>query len=146
MLCLVAQSFMTLCNSKNCSPSGSSVHGNSPGKNIGLGYHALLYGIFPTQRLNPGLPQGRILDHLSHQRSPRILEKVVYPFSRGSFQSRNWTGVSCIAGGFFNSWVTREAWETLWDFTTILFLLKLSPTTVSIHYWVSPAAIISVLF
>ena len=41
----------------DCSLSGSSVHGDSPGKNIGVGCHALLQGIFPTQGLNPGLPQ-----------------------------------------------------------------------------------------
>ena len=46
---------------------------------------------------------------LSHQRSPRILEWVAYRFSSGSFQPRNRTGVSCIAGGFFTSWATREA-------------------------------------
>ena len=40
----------------DCSPPGSSVHGDSPGKNTGVGCHALLQGIFPTQRLNPGLP------------------------------------------------------------------------------------------
>ena len=34
---------------------GSSVHGDSPGKNIGVGCHALLQGLFPTQGLNPGL-------------------------------------------------------------------------------------------
>ena len=34
---------------------GSSVHGNSPGKNTGVGCHFLLQGIFPTQGLNPGL-------------------------------------------------------------------------------------------
>ena len=28
---------------------------NSPGKNTGVGYHALLQGIFPIQGLNPGL-------------------------------------------------------------------------------------------
>ena len=39
----------------------------------------------------------------------RILEWVAMPFSRGSFWTRNWTGVSCIAGGFFSSWATREA-------------------------------------
>ena len=39
----------------DCSPPGSSVHGNSPGKNTGVGYHALLQGVFPTQGLNPGL-------------------------------------------------------------------------------------------
>ena len=47
---------------------GSSVHGDSPGKNTEMGCHALLQGIFPTQGLNPGLPQCRqILYHLSHQ-------------------------------------------------------------------------------
>ena len=39
----------------------------------------------------------------------RILECVASPFSRGSSQPRNWTGVSCIAGGFFTLWATREA-------------------------------------
>ena len=32
VLCLVAQSCLTLCNPVNCSPPGSSVHGDSPGK------------------------------------------------------------------------------------------------------------------
>ena len=32
---------------------------------------------------------------------------VAYPFSRGSSQPRNQTGISCIAGGFFTSWVIR---------------------------------------
>ena len=39
----------------DCSPSGSSVHGISPGKNTGVGCHSLLQGIFPTQGLNPRL-------------------------------------------------------------------------------------------
>ena len=33
--------------------------------------------------------------------SPKIREWVAYPFSSGSSQPRNQTGVSCIAGGFF---------------------------------------------
>ena len=39
----------------------------------------------------------------------RILESVAVPSSRGSFQPRNWTEVSGIAGRFFTSWVIREA-------------------------------------
>ena len=35
-----------------------------------------------------------------------ILEWVAIPFSRGSSQTRDWTQVSCIAGGFFTSWAT----------------------------------------
>ena len=49
------------------------------------GFHALLQGIFPTQGSNPGLQHCRqILYQLGHQGSPRILEWVVYSFSRGS--------------------------------------------------------------
>ena len=39
----------------------------------------------------------------------RILEWVAFPFSRGSSQPRDQTGVSCIAGRFFTNWVLREA-------------------------------------
>ena len=46
MLCLVAQS-CRLCDPVDYSPPGSSVHGDSPGKNTGgHGCHALLQGIF----------------------------------------------------------------------------------------------------
>jgi len=93
-----------------CSLPGTSVHGDSPGKTTGVGCHALLQGIFPTQGLNPGLPHCRqSLFCLSHQGSPRTLEWVAYPFSRGPFQSRNRTEVSNMAGKFFINWATREA-------------------------------------
>ena len=52
LLCLVTQSYLTLCDPMDCSLSGSSVHGDSPGKNTGVGFHALLQGIFPTQGSN----------------------------------------------------------------------------------------------
>ena len=55
----------------DCSLPSSSVPGDSPGKNTGMGCHALLQGIFPTQGSNPGLPHCRqILYYLSHQGSP----------------------------------------------------------------------------
>ena len=86
---------------------------NSPGQNTGVGNLSLLQGIFPTQRSNPGLLYCRwILYQLSHKGSPRILEWVAYPFSSGSSEPRNQTGVSCIAGGFFTRWATREAWSS----------------------------------
>ena len=69
---------------------------------------SLLQGIFPTQRSNPGLLHCRqILYQLSHKGSPRILKWVAYSFSTGSSQLRNWTGVSCIACGFFTYWTVR---------------------------------------
>ena len=58
----------TLGNVMDCSPPGSSVHGDSPGKNTGVGFHALLQGIFASKGSNPGLPRCRwILYCLSHQ-------------------------------------------------------------------------------
>ena len=59
VLCLVAQLRLTLCYPMDCSPPGSSVLGDSPGKTTGVGCHALLQGIFPTQVSNPGLPHFR---------------------------------------------------------------------------------------
>ena len=74
MLFLVAQWCLILCDPMDRSPPGSSVHGNSAGKNTGVGCHALLQGIFPTQGLNPGPLHCRwILYHLSHQGSPKVL-------------------------------------------------------------------------
>ena len=71
VLCLGAQLCLTLYNPMDCSPLGSSVHGDSPGKKTGVGCHALLQGIFPSQELKPGLPHCRkILHQLSHQGSP----------------------------------------------------------------------------
>src|SRR5574340_696593 len=71
VLCLITQLCPTLWNPVDCCPPGSSVRGDSPGKNIGVGCHALLQGIFPTQGSNPGLLRCRqILECLSHQGSP----------------------------------------------------------------------------
>ena len=44
------QSCLTLCDPMDCSPLGSSVHGDT-----GVGWHALLQGIFLTQGSNPRL-------------------------------------------------------------------------------------------
>ena len=53
VLCLVTQSCLTIFDPMDCSPRGSSVHGGSPGKNTGVGCHALLQEIFPAQRSKP---------------------------------------------------------------------------------------------
>ena len=79
-------------------------------KNTGVGRLFLLQRIFPTQGSNPDLLHYRqILYQLSHKGSPRILKWVAYPFSRVSFRPRNWTRVSCIAGGFFTNGAIRVA-------------------------------------
>ena len=94
----VAQLCLTLCN-----PKDYTVHGILQATILD-GSHSLLQGIFPTQGSNLGLLHRRwILYQLSHKGGPKILEWVAYPFSRGSSQPRNQTGVSCIAGRFFTN-------------------------------------------
>ena len=105
--------------SNSLRPPGSYSPQNSPGQNTGVGSLSLLQGIFPTQGSNPGLPHcRRILYRLSHKGSPRILEWVAYPFSRGSSWPRNQTRFSCIAGRFFTNWATRCNLSILWLLTS----------------------------
>ena len=59
-------SCLTLCDSMGYSPLGSSVQKDCPGKNTGVGCHALIQEIFPTQGSNPNLLHWRqILYHLA---------------------------------------------------------------------------------
>ena len=79
-LCLVARSCLTLCDPMDCRLPGSSIHGDSPGKNTGVGCHALLQGIFLTQGSNLGLLQCKqILYQQGHQGSPRDAELSILP-------------------------------------------------------------------
>ena len=83
--------------SNSLGPHGLYSAWNYPGQNTGVGSLSHLQGIFPTQGLGPSLPHCRqILYQLSHKGSQGILEWAAYPFSRGSSQPRNQTGVSCI--------------------------------------------------
>ena len=103
-------------------PRGLYSPWNSPGQNTGVGSLSLLQGILPTQGSTPGLLHCRwILYQLSHKGSPRILEWVAYPFSRGSSWPRNWTGVSCIVGRFFTNWAIRESIIGYWWCAKYLF-------------------------
>ena len=75
-----------------------------------MGGWSLLQDIFPTLWSNPSLPHCRLILYLlSHQRSPKILKWVAYPFSSASSWHRNGTGFFCIAGEFLTSWATRAA-------------------------------------
>ena len=68
VLRLFAQSCLALSDPMGCSLPDSSIHGDSLGKNTGVGYHALLQGIFPMQGSNPDLPHCMwILYHQSHE-------------------------------------------------------------------------------
>ena len=62
------------------------------------------------------------MDHTVHGiLQARILERVAFPFSRGSSQPRDPTQDSHIAGGFFTTWATREAqeyWRVAYPFSS----------------------------
>ena len=70
---------LTLCDHRDCSPPAPlSMEFSRQEYWSGLPFPSP--GLFPTQGSNPGLPLcRRILHHLSHQRSPRILEWVAFP-------------------------------------------------------------------
>ena len=110
VLCWVAQSCPTLCNPMDCSPPGSSVHEEFSRQEYWSRLPCPPPGDLPNLGIKPRSPFCRqILYHLSHKGSPGILERVAYPFSRGSCPPRNGTRVSRIARGFSSSWATREA-------------------------------------
>ena len=50
---------------------------NSPGKNTGVGCHALLQAIFPTQGWNPGLPHCRRILHRLSQWGSLFITKAL---------------------------------------------------------------------
>ena len=54
----------------------------------------------------------------------RILEWIAMSFSRGSFQSRDQTQVSLIAGEFFTVWVTKETPEYWSGFSSVQLLSR----------------------
>ena len=52
---LSLKSYPTLCHPVDCNPPGSSVYGDSLGKNAGVGCHFFLQGIFRPTDLDTGL-------------------------------------------------------------------------------------------
>ena len=65
----------------------------------------------------------------------RILEWLAFPFSRRSSWPRDQTQVSCIAGGFFTIWATRENPSSHYNLTKLgktrphVLLMKIHTTT-----------------
>ena len=150
LLMVVSESRSVVCGS--LWPHGPYNPWNSPGQDTGVSILSLLQGIFPTQGSNPGFPHCRwILYQLSHKGSPRILEWVAYPFSSGSSWPRNWTGVSCIAGGFVTNWALSEVlimavgWQKCfleWKNPPVLLWLQLCQLSLLSHVqvYLTPAA------
>ena len=109
-VCSLAQSYPALCDPMDC-----------------IAHQAPLSMGFPRQECWSGLlfPSPGDLPHPGIEpRSPTLQEDSLpaeppgkpkntgvggLPLLQGSSQPRNRTGVSCIAGGFFTNWATREA-------------------------------------
>ena len=67
----------TLCDPMDCSPTRLLRPWDSPGKNTGVGCHFLLWEIFLTQGLNPGLLHCRqVLLPSEPQGSPYLVTNV----------------------------------------------------------------------
>ena len=86
MLCSVTQLCPTLCSPMDCSPPGSSVHGDSLSKNTGVSCLFLLQGIFLTQGSNPGFPHCRQSLYCMHGGELKFTEYIL-----GSPTPQKWT-------------------------------------------------------
>ena len=95
--------------SDSLQPRGLFSPWTSPGQNTGVGSLYCSSGNLPNPGIEHSSPTLQADCQLSHKGSPRILEQIAYPFSSRPSWPRNQTRVSCIAGGFFMNWATREA-------------------------------------
>ena len=101
----------------DCSLPGSSVHGDSPGKNYWSGLPCPPPGDLPNKGIEPRSPALQEDSLLSDPPGkPKNTGVGSLSLLQGSPQPRNRTGVSGIAGGFLTSWTTREA-QTHWLFS-----------------------------
>ena len=113
-------------------PHGLESPWNSPGQNIGVGSLSLLQEIFPTQRLNPGLPHCRqILYQLSHLNIYFLIRAHDNSsWCPGSIRSRNnvlHALVKCaLPNKFFISYLIKRYWYCCYSqcHGSSLFLLK----------------------
>ena len=88
----------------------------------------------------------RILYQLSQKGSPRIMEWVAYPFSKGTCWPRKQTRVSCIAGKFFTSWAIRKARDFLAQENKICHCFYFYPSICHGEWGISWAHFVNVEF
>ena len=91
---------------------------DSPGKNIVVGCHFLLQCVKVKSESEVAQSSPTLSDPMDHSLpgssihgifQARVPEQGAISFSKGSSWPRDWTRVSCLAGGFFfkNDWATR---------------------------------------
>ena len=112
MLCCAVLSHSAVSDSSlphGYSLSGSSVHGDSPGK-YWRGLPCPPPGDLPNPGIEPKFPALRV-DSLSSEppEKPKNTGVGTLSLPQGIFLTRNQTRTSCIADGFFINWATKEA-------------------------------------
>ena len=114
------QSCLTLCDPVDYSPPGSP-RASSPGKNIGLGCHFLLQGIFPTQGFNPGLLHCRQIQYFTTylKLCRQIQYFTAYLKAAGRFQ-------------YFTTYLKLQSLSSIQDITVLAYS--------------SPATLVSLMF
>ena len=125
VLCLVAQLCLTLCNRKDYSLPGSSVHGILQARILEWVAFTFSRGSSqPRDRTQVSHTGGRFFTTwATREAQERVLEWVAYPFSRGSSRPRDRTQVSHTGGRRFKLWATREVFS-FWSFLVVnLFIL-----------------------
>ena len=110
VLCISTQLCLIPCNPMDCSPPGSSAHGDSPGKYTGVGFHNPFSGKPP----NPGIkPRSSALwaDSLSSEPPGKPKNTGVGSLSllQGIFLTQESNQGLLHHRGFFTSWATRDA-------------------------------------
>ena len=98
---LVAKSCLTLCDSMNCSPPGSSVHGILQARILEWIAISFSRGSswLRNQTRSPALQADSLLTELWGK---------PISFFRASSWPRDWACVSCIGRQILNQWTTRE--------------------------------------
>ena len=97
-VCLFAQLCLALWDTMDCSPPGSFVHGDSPGKNTGVGCHCPSPGHLPNPGIKPRSPALQV-DSLPSETPGRPMNTEVgsLSFLQGIFptQESNWNLLHC---------------------------------------------------
>ena len=123
VVCLVTQPCLTLCDPMDCSLSGSSALGNSPGKNTGVGCHAFLQG---SSQPRDGTQVSQITDRFFTIWA-RLLNKGVAFFGSLSILVSFWQLVS---------WSSCFSWDALWK----VLVTQSCPTLCDPMDYISPGS------